>query len=328
LHRIVVIHSHGWCDDRLVYTVNKGLRIPWLIDLRLHSLECSQNRDRDPEFERLVAPLLAVARGAFYTHTDDLLVFSKWSVPRPRHLARLVDCFDPSVIRREGNRPDRSGARDFVFAVAPSRIPHAGWQEAIEAVQRINSLSSEDRGERHVRLVLIRANLALNVHAAWADIDRAVEIRGPAHHLSEFLFDCDALLFLDRAASRESISALMECLACGLPVVTVEGGLIDELVIQNGRHAGITVPDSAGSAIDVDSLACAMLRYMEQTDLHEQHKLNTISVFDSNFHCGRVAAQAADAYAAAMSTPEFSEGSRHIADPFDGPEKVGTLRTA
>ena len=63
-HQIDVIHSHGWWADRLVYTVNRDLGIPWLVDLQGNHASYSENPDGDPAFDRLVGPMMSMARGA------------------------------------------------------------------------------------------------------------------------------------------------------------------------------------------------------------------------------------------------------------------------
>jgi hypothetical protein len=84
-HRIDVIHSHGWWADRLVHTVKLNLHVPWLIGLGLDESAEIENLEHEAAFERLVAPLLAAARGAFDSRTDDLLVAlggTVWAVSR------------------------------------------------------------------------------------------------------------------------------------------------------------------------------------------------------------------------------------------------------
>ena len=58
-HKIDVIHSHGWWAHRLVYAVNRGQKLPWLISLPGDTENDTDNPERDPAFDRLVGPMLS-----------------------------------------------------------------------------------------------------------------------------------------------------------------------------------------------------------------------------------------------------------------------------
>ena len=97
LHRIDVIHSRGWWADRLVADVKPEPSIPWFIDL-CYPGDYREESGRDPDFPRLVGPLLSMIRGVFYCQPDDLGVLPVTSRDRLGQVVRIFDGFDPGAM--------------------------------------------------------------------------------------------------------------------------------------------------------------------------------------------------------------------------------------
>lgn len=144
---------------------------------------------------------------------------------------------------------DISKKRDYVAAVG-SLLPVKRWDRLLRVVQKLKSMKVGDVGFRIAGDGPLRS--VLEKLADDLDLSRVVEFCGAVHDIPEFL--SSARFLVHTSESEGCPNAVMEAMACGLPVVAMEAGDIPYLV-ENGR-TGFVVPqgDEAASVERVSQL--------------------------------------------------------------------------
>src|SRR5262249_52066284 len=149
---------------------------------------------------------------------------------------------DPGRIRAGGDGSLVRVESEFCFVLSSRAIPEKGWEGAIIAVRRINDLPPADRGGRRARLILIGDGYhAEEVRQRFAD-EPAVTFRGQLEHPVDTIVQCDAGLLPSWFVSESAPLAIIEYLACGLPVIATDRGSIPQMIRHQDRVAGIIVP--------------------------------------------------------------------------------------
>jgi len=92
-----------------------------------------------------------------------------------------------------------------------------------------------------------------------------------------------SVFFPSRFVSESMPSTVIEYLACGKPVIATTMGSIPEMITYDGREAGLLIQHDLKQESFVDALREAMLRYMKDQVLLEEHKRNARIIFDAQF---------------------------------------------
>ncbi len=311
-HKIDVVISHVWWADRLAFAMTRDLGLPWFI--RMHGCYegLVENPDWDAAFPDLVRPMLQAATGVFYSTKRNLKVFDWARLPAPELTAQLFNGFDASQVpRTPGNSLER-GENDFVFCLCSRAIPEKGWEEAIEAVQRINGLPAARRGGKRARLALIGGGAyADELAARFADED-AVAFLGSRSQVAELMAQCDVGLLPSRFLSESLPSSLIEYFACGIPAIATDVGSILDMVSADGREAALILPLHGRLTFSSADLSALMLRYMLEPDLYAAHKHNARYVFDKKFNINAIAESYLDSITQALARHPLDTRSRWI----------------
>jgi glycosyltransferase involved in cell wall biosynthesis len=295
-HRVDVIHSHVWAADRLAFELNQKLDLPWFIHMHGCYEALCENPHWDPAFDAIVGSMMAMARGVFYLAEKNLRVFFERAIPRPRRLIHVPNGLDPGRVRAGGDGSVVREESDFCFVLSSRAIPEKGWEGAIIAIRRINALPSSERGGRRARLILIGDGYhAEEVRRRFAD-EPAVTFLGQLNHPVDTIVQCDAGLLPSWFVSESAPLAIIEYLACGLPVIATDRGSIPQMIRHEDRVAGIIVSLGAEQTLDVPRLARAMLCYLTNEPLYNEHRANARAVFEVQFHIDRLVRTCEEAY--------------------------------
>jgi glycosyltransferase involved in cell wall biosynthesis len=193
--------------------------------------------------------------------------------------------------------------------VAPAKeAGNRGWDDVVAAARIVNSLPAIARGHR-------RAIIVLPVERPAAEVirpDDPVECRADLGDPLAALASCHVALFQDATVDRETARLSIAALACGLPVIAVDRGVIPELIAHRGREAGMLLPLTSRPSIDPDRLVAAMLAYLKQPDMYAAHRDCACQVFDERFAADRNAAACVEAYLDACNVLTFSAGGESI----------------
>lgn len=150
----------------------------------------------------------------------------------PRHFSVVRNGLDLNCFRGSN---DTSEMRTYVAAVG-SLFPVKRWDRLLKAVQKVKSVGAGDvcfriAGDGPLRLVLEKL-------AGDLGISRIVEFLGATHDIPTFLRG--AKFLVHTSESEGCPNAVMEAMACGLPVVAMEAGDIPYLV-EEGK-TGFVIP--------------------------------------------------------------------------------------
>ncbi len=300
-HQIDLIISHIWWADRFIFAVNREMRLAWFIQMHGCYEALAQHPDWDSEFSDLVRPMMALVTGVCYLTPKNLRIFELGKASRPKRLRQFFNGLNPAYIPKsaEGSEVIRS-ADEFLFCLCSRAIRDKGWEEAITAVLRINSPSPERCSRRRARLLLIGdSEYAKSLKTKYAQ-HREIEFLGQLQDPLPTIFACDVGLLPSRFVSESVPSTVIEYLACGKPVIATTIGSIPQMIAREGRDAGLLIPCDLPQPAFVDALYDAMLRYMTDHALWEEHRSNASIVFDGQFNLERIAAEYLDFFAEAV----------------------------
>jgi glycosyltransferase involved in cell wall biosynthesis len=134
------------------------------------------------------------------------------------------------------NSSDRPAAAKLYIAAVGSLFPVKRWDRLLNAVQRIKRIR---KVEVNIRIAGEGPlHLALEKMVENFGISKAVNFVGPIHDMPSFLKQ--ARFLVHSSESEGCPNAVMEAMACGLPVVAMEAGDISYLVDEG--ETGFLVP--------------------------------------------------------------------------------------
>jgi len=159
----------------------------------------------------------------------------------PRQVFVVRNGLDLNLFRCWNDTP---GTRNYVAAVG-GLFPVKRWDRLLRVVQKVQSVG---RGEVCFRIAgdgPLRPTL--EKLAGDLGIARAVEFLGETHDIPAFLRG--AKFLVHTSESEGCPNAVMEAMACGLPVVAMEAGDIPYLV-EDGRTGFVVRQDDEGALVD------------------------------------------------------------------------------
>jgi glycosyltransferase involved in cell wall biosynthesis len=287
-HQIEIIHTHVWWADRLGYHLCKALKIPWVI----HMHGCYENLlntpKGDPQFSKLLAPMMQTVAGVIYGSTRNLELFERYPELKLAKLVKIFNGFDASQVDDTKLRESPKQKGIMKFCLCSRAIPEKGWEQAINTVLNINRLHEEDRGNRKAHLVLIGGGSFADSLRDRFNSEDCVEFHGQMTQPVKVIQDCDVGLLPSYFISETVPSTVIEYLACGLPVIATDVGSIPEMLRVGNIEAGLILPLSPHRTIDVDKLTSLLLRYMINQELFNLHRKNSQKVFESLFDMNKI----------------------------------------
>ncbi|MCK5660193.1 MAG: glycosyltransferase, partial [Methanosarcinales archaeon] len=290
-YRIDIIMSHIWWADRFVYAINKELQIPWFIQMHGCYEALISYPEWDSEFTKLAPEIMRLAAGVCYLSPKNLLIFDKGLAAKPAFMREFDNALELASIPNPINDNFARGVDDFVFCLCTRAIPEKGWEEAINATLEINALSHEARKGKRARLLLIgEGEYKRTLQAKYAGHEE-IEFMGRVPDQFSVIHSCDVGLLPSRFVSESKPLTVIEYLACSKPVIATTIGSIPEMIAWDDREAGILIRHDLEQELFVDALREAMLRYIRNQELIEEHKRNARIIFDAQFDLEKVAQQ-------------------------------------
>lgn len=289
IHEIGVIHSRCESADRLVAQVADRMNIPWFVHLEAGRdgwLNDWPVADRisgvfheDPNAEEI--------RGA-----RPELASKRWIHLHPALRAdAAADVDAPRIMRRDD---------EFLVFLVADDVQAAG--DAMTAVRIVNRVASIERGGRRVRLVMTAPGAEAS--------DRSTAISIPFADPRGLVKQCDAVLAPRAKLAPEALGVVALAFSCRLPLIAPDEGPIHELSTLDGRTAGVAPMLDGREILDVDRMAAAIVRYLRDADLYEDHCDLAAAVFNARFRVERVAAVCAEAYLHARDFVVFRRDDR------------------
>jgi glycosyltransferase involved in cell wall biosynthesis len=275
-----VIHSYSFHTNFAVYYAARGSRALAIGSLR--SAFAFAKSDG------------GVIRGALNARWPSCLIAN--SVAAAETARRYSGSFAPRqvfVVRngldlnRFSYANERPGIGNYVAAVG-SLFPVKRWDRLLRAVQRTKNFSAADKcfriaGEGPLRPVLEKLTADLG-------ISELVDFQGTILDIPTFL---QGARFLVHTAESEGCpNAVMEAMACGLPVVAMDAGEISYL-IDDGK-TGFVVPQQ-----DEASLAERIFQLLSDHELCRRMGMAARVKAEREFGLERLVSETLDAYCAA-----------------------------
>lgn len=287
-YNIDIIHTHVWWADRLGFKLAKTLKLPWVIHMHGSYEDLLNNPTIDPEFSTLLTPMMQTVAGVIYLSPQNLEIFNRYPELKPAKLVKIFNGFDASQVAdmKFQSSPKEKGM--MKFCLCSRAIPEKGWEQAINAVLKINRLPAEERGNRKAHLVLIGGGAIADSLMERFNSEDCVEFHGQMTQPINSIKDCDVGLLPSYFISESIPLAVIEYLACGLPVVATDVGSIPEMLRVGNIEAGLILPLSSQRTIDVDKLTSLLLRYMIDDKLFHIHRQNATKVFTSLFDMNKI----------------------------------------
>jgi glycosyltransferase involved in cell wall biosynthesis len=211
---------------------------------------------------------------------------------------QVFDGVDRRMIRPRSLPVARDDHDDFLCVLAPPFLADRGFAEteATQAVRIVNALPLEDRENRLVRLIIPRVNGGAHRTDTPAFVDRDVVLHDFDGDFCDLAIQCDAAILAGRSISRTGNASLIECLACGIPVLAYEAAATQGMLLGDRYAAGVIVPTSDDSGSTIKRLADAIVRYLRDPQLYTEHRLGARAVFEKRFRLDQISANVGDAY--------------------------------
>ncbi len=162
------------------------------------------------------------------------------------------------------------GEHDFVFGLVSRGIMEKGWQESINALQKLN--------RPDVHLVFVGKSDYLNELKEKYSAEKNIHFIGQSFEPLEWINIFDAGLLPSTYGSESLPTVVIEYLFCNKPVIGSDVGEIKNMLNADGKEAGIIV-SAAGNKISVDELTEAMRQYVDNKELYNKHLKNTEDCF-------------------------------------------------
>ncbi|AFZ29472.1 glycosyl transferase group 1 [Gloeocapsa sp. PCC 7428] len=163
----------------------------------------------------------------------------------------------------------------LVFGMVARGIPEKGWFELIQAFEQVMYSTQQE-----VHLILVGDSEYLqNLKASLANKAAKVHFVGYSAD-PNYWIECFDVGVLPTYFDGESLPySIIEYLSFGKPAIATDMGGIPEMIKHNDQTAGFIINRQAGKA-DVSSLADAMLAYINNRSLREEHSQIAKQAFD------------------------------------------------
>jgi len=264
--QIDVINSHVLAADIFVSECLEAKGVSWVVTMHGCYESCLNDPKHYPDFLTLSERILSRANKIVYLTDKNKAIFTslrQHELEKKAHkiFTGIDSCSD------EKTPQDNSLFRDadLVLGLVSRAIPEKGWREAIAATIGVR----EETG-KNVQLLLLG-------DGPYADELRA-QYELPFIHFIGFSEDVFGWVrkfdvgLLPSWFSGESLpTAVVEYLVCGKPVIATDVGEIANMILANGRLAGLLVPVVQGDGVSDQHLRQAIKSYLLDKNLLAEH---------------------------------------------------------
>jgi glycosyltransferase involved in cell wall biosynthesis len=164
-----------------------------------------------------------------------------------------------------------------VFGMVARGIPEKGWAEAVQAFEIVQSLT-----ERRIHLIVVGDSDYLDTLKKSVDekLSSCVHFVGYSSEPEYWIESFDVGLLPTSFPGESLPNSVIEYLSLGKPVIATEVGGIPEMVNYEGQLAGFLIKLNQDGRADVPSMTDAMLKYISDPNLLEQHSCLAKQAFD------------------------------------------------
>jgi glycosyltransferase involved in cell wall biosynthesis len=293
-----IIHSNLLKVDRISAMVGNDLNVPVVTTIHGDYLQFYEK-----ERKREYIPILNYSQKAKWSLSnlkkvvcisDKQIDFFKKNFPAETEgkINKIYNGYAGSIPADRGLKQQLGiGANEFVYGMVSRGIAEKGWEPAIDAFNKL--------GRPDTRLILVGGGEYLEGLKAKYTAQKNIHFVGHSDEPLEWINIFDAGLLPSTYASESLPTAVIEYLFCNKPTIASDAGEINNMLSQDGRKAGITIPIQ-NDKIDTEQLAQAMQQYLDDKALYELHKSNTAACF-SKFDMDLCADRYLDLYIKAIA---------------------------
>lgn len=166
-----------------------------------------------------------------------------------------------AIVRQQLNIPET----DFVYGMVSRGIPEKGWQTAIDAFILNN--------KPNTHLVLTGSGEYLTELSKKYSDRAGIHFTGHSDNPINWINAFDVGLLPSVYASESLPTVIIEYLYCNIPIIASDAGEINNMTGQGNTPAAIIIPIIQGT-VNTKEFASAMLQYLEDKALYEEHAKN------------------------------------------------------
>ncbi len=191
------------------------------------------------------------------------------------------------ILRKRLNIPEDA----IVYGMVSRGIAEKGWEVAIKAFQKINIPNSY--------LIFVGDGNYLVDLAEKYKSDKRIFFTGHSDKPLDWITMMDIGLLPTTYPSESLPTVIIEYLCCHVPCIASDAGEIVNMIRYDNKIAGIIVPIK-NKEVPVDAFANAMLSYVNDKKLYEEHKENA-SLCYTQFDMDQCVASYVNAYTEAIN---------------------------
>jgi glycosyltransferase involved in cell wall biosynthesis len=286
---IEVAFSHVWWADKLANELVRAASMRWF----LHMHGCYEflldSSHIDPQFPQLAREIFQRVHEVFYLDDKNLAVFGRLNIPRPL-LHHTSNGFEDIGIAtsQNGHLPFHAEPEEIVFCMCSRGIPEKGWEQAIAATRRVNSLPIDQRGHKKARLVIIGTSNYLDDLIETHSDAREITYLGLQLSPVETMRHCHVGLLPTYFVSESQPNVLIEYMASRLAVISTKIGAIPEMLIHSEWQAGAVLSYEDKNVLE-ESLVKEMITLMRDLPLLEKRRAHARKIFETKFDIKNIA---------------------------------------
>ncbi|MDA0565489.1 glycosyltransferase [Streptomonospora sp. S1-112] len=254
-----VLHAVGWTSGLAAITAASGVDTPEPLPVvqTFHSLNVAERRAglaARPDRARIEAAVAGRADAVVVNSDDQRFELARMGVPRNRvsvvPFGVDADQFSPEGATTAETWSPRKKGRTRVVTVAD--LSHGGAEVLIDALRRLPEAElTVVAGPAQVEVPLNEDARRLELHAKEAGVEDRVALTGPLSRkeLPRLLRSAD--VFVSGAAYEPYGGAVVEAMACGLPVIARGTGSAAHAVVHGttGTLLRASRPDAIARAV-------------------------------------------------------------------------------
>ncbi|MBV2364930.1 glycosyltransferase [Streptomonospora nanhaiensis] len=254
-----VLHAVGWTSGLAAITAAGGVDTPEPLPVvqTFHSLNVAERRaglTARPDRARIEAAIAGRADAVVVNSDDQRFELARMGVPRPR-VSVVPFGVDPDQFGPEGATtaetwsPRKKGSTRVVTV---ADLSHGGAEVLIDALRRLPEAElTIVAGPAQVEVPLNEDARRLELYAKEAGVEDRVALTGPLarKELPRLLRSAD--VFVSGAAYEPYGGAVVEAMACGLPVIARGTGSASSAVLHGttGTLLRVSRPDAVARAV-------------------------------------------------------------------------------
>lgn len=268
-----------WWSDKLSYYAFEKDDIPLIISMHGCYEMLLHHPEVDKYFNENVDKILKRANRIIYTADKNKEVLEKYGWINHPKVSKIDNGFILENYPKKKREDLGITKDDFVFGLVARAIPEKGYEEAIEALNQLNS-----RNEKKAHLILVggseyidKLKVKFRENAYIHFIDKFTE---PMEWIGwEELFDVGLLPSYFKSESLPTV--IVEYLYLKKPIIATDIAEIKSMIENNEKKAGVAIQLKNGKA-DVNVLAQEMEKMMTDKNYYQGLSKNT-SIFAKRF---------------------------------------------